>query len=172
MANSATAPGNQQPPLPPDMHKCGEMGPYGPLKADGRAQDPETGKNVYERDHVPAKRTLLERAKVKEPGMGQDQIDCVAKEVEKNGRAIVIPASIHRGYSATCGSRNKPLYAADAESADTMKAAVTRDIAEVKKGMKETRDPCARAYARAAAKLEKFDFEKMIDEAIKHCDPG
>jgi hypothetical protein len=176
MANAATAPGNQQPPLPPDMHDCGEVGAYGELKASGRAQDPSTRRNVFERDHIPAKRTLLERAKVKKRGMKQTQIDCVAKQVEKNGRAIVIPAPAHRGYSPTCGSRNKPLYPADATSAKKMNAAVERDIEEMQSHLNGNppdvpADPCAGAYAAAAAELKEFDFEKMIDEAIKHCVP-
>jgi hypothetical protein len=159
------------------MHECGEVGHYGELKQSGRAREEGATKNTFERDHIPAKRTLLQRAKVKKKGMSQPQVDCVAGQVEKRGVAIVIPASAHRGYSPTCGSKNKALYPNDAKSTENMNAAVDRDIKDMQDHLNgnppdKPPDPCAGPYAKAAEKLKEFDFEKMIDEAIKHCVPG
>jgi uncharacterized Zn-binding protein involved in type VI secretion len=126
-SNAATAPGNQQAPTTVVMLECGETGSYSKLQEKGAAPD-------YERDHIPAKATLREaafkRAKDAGKSLDDDQRKCIAKRVEARGITVAIPKTSHRGFSPTCGSHKNTsaVIKTDADSPESLKAAVDRDI--------------------------------------------
>src|SRR4051812_21550647 len=103
--NAARASGNTQPSQNKSMHSCGEVASYGSLCNSGKASRTD-GSRVWERDHIPAKATLLARAKTRFKTMTGEQIGCVKVKVEARGMAVVIPRKSHRGHSPTCGSKN------------------------------------------------------------------
>lgn len=155
------------------VHECGEVGQYGQQCNDKRTD----GK--FERDHVPAKAQLQKRA-TRQRGYSSltpDAKKCVKSAVTYRGMAIVIPRSAHRGFSATCGSRNTSAQInSDSSSAASMKKATNRDLRAVQKHLDDkakngtAKDKaCAAAYRAAAKKVRKHDTEKMIKKAIKDC---
>ncbi len=165
--NSGTAQNVQAPSVKP-MHECGDCGPYGKLQDSGRAQAQNPGETAMERDHIPAKATLRERAFKLAGADRSEAIDtCIANAVEAKGIAVAIPRSMHRSFSPTCGSKNKSLMHTDAQSAKKLEEARDRDLADMTKAMEGT--PCAAAYAEAAKKIKAHDNEKMLKEVVAKC---
>ncbi|MEO7206408.1 MAG: hypothetical protein ABI356_12305 [Steroidobacteraceae bacterium] len=163
MANSGAAANVQSPQK--KVVGCGECGTYAQLCKKSAGKD--RGKTRYERDHIPAKATLRERAfKLAGKGLKKAQKRCIAYQVEQNGIAIAIPRSAHRDFSPTCGTKNKPLMKNDASSKKKLDEAVDRDLAEMPSHL----DPkCAKAYKQAAKRVKEHDNEKVIRDAIKKC---
>lgn len=163
--NSATPSGDAQPPTVKTMLTCGEQDSYGKLKEKGAAPD-------FERDHIPSRAALLERAKQTEP-LSDAQASCVNGKVKARGMAIAIPKEYHRTFSPTCGrgeDRNSDArIKKDGASEESLKKARDDDCAAMQKAMDETNHPCAAAYAAAVEQLKKFDIQGMINQAIKEC---
>jgi hypothetical protein len=79
--------------------KCGEGGKYGDQKK-------KTGEGKFDRDHIPSKAALLEKAKELNDGreLSKDQI----KKIANWGNSIAIPRKAHQDISPTFGGRNNP----------------------------------------------------------------
>lgn len=163
-ANSATMPGNQQPPEPPDppMLDCGECGSYSKLQK-------KRAKPTYERDHVPSKAALkaaaIQRALPKQ--LTDAEITCVGNKTEARGITIAIPRSAHRGFSPTCGSQNTKAQI-QSDAADLPKAR-DRDLDAMQAHLDATDPECAAAYKEAAKKVKEHDNDGMIKKAIDEC---
>ncbi|MFO1224546.1 MAG: DUF4150 domain-containing protein [Burkholderiaceae bacterium] len=168
--NTADLSGEVQEGVVTVMLVCGECDSYSKLQKK-RAQAQNEGEQDFERDHIPAKATLRERAfKKAGPGITDSERDCIAGKVESRGIAVAIPKSAHRGFSPTCGNRNKALIAHDSASKENMVAAVDRDLAAMKAHLKGT--DCESAYDDAANKIKEHDNEKMMDQVIDECTGG
>jgi Domain of unknown function (DUF4150) len=148
------------------MLVCGECDRYSKLQQK-RAQAQEEGEVDFERDHIPAKATLRERAFKLAGRISEKQRNCIAAKVESRGIAVAIPKSAHRGFSPTCGNRNKALMQDDASSADKLAAARDRDLVAMQAHLKGT--DCEAAYDEAAEKIKAHDNEKMLDDIIEEC---
>ena len=158
--NSGTVPGNQQAPqVPKPMLECGECGSYSKLQKKRAAPD-------YERDHIPSKAALLEKAKQTKK-MTKAQIKCVKGKVTRRGITVAIPKSAHRGFSPTCGGRNTPTQIST--DAKDLSKARDRDLDAMQKHLDATDPACAKAYKEAAKKVKEHDNDKMINDAIKEC---
>jgi uncharacterized Zn-binding protein involved in type VI secretion len=163
--NSATMTGVVHSPGGPTVIKlkCGDCDSYKELKK-------KKAKPKFERDHIPSKAALRDAAKNRHlpDTLSKKQLKCVAKKVEAGGITVAIPKMSHRKFSPTCGSRNtKAQLAKDAKSPKSMREAVDRDLAAMKKHLKGT--DCEKAYNDAAKKIKAHDNEALIDKALKEC---
>ncbi|WP_374568598.1 DUF4150 domain-containing protein [Ideonella sp.] len=137
--------------------KCGELGQYG-------EQQKVSGGGKSDRDHVPAKSSLLERAV--QLRRGKALKDCQKAAIVKGALAIVIPKAVHQQFSETYGGRATP----ESDAKDLQKAA--------KSNLKEIQDSgeldeaCAEAYKKAAEKIEQItneQYDSWLKKMIASC---
>jgi uncharacterized Zn-binding protein involved in type VI secretion len=163
-ANSATLPGNQQPPDTPDppMLECGECGSYSKLNQKKAAPK-------YERDHIPSKAALKQAAieRAKPSILSDSEITCIGNKLEARGITVAIPKASHRGFSPTCGSNNTPTRIAG--DAKDLPKAIDRDVDAMQKHLDATDPECAKAYKEAAKKVKEHDNDGMIKKATSEC---
>lgn len=145
---------------PKKKMKCGERGPYRDLKR-------KTGEGRFDRDHIPSKAALKERAKSLLPP-GKKLSPTQAAAIEKAGSAIAIPRQAHIDVSPTYGQSS----AAAASDAKNLAGAARRDV-EAMLGKIDEYDEdgsCRKAYQRAAAKTMRMDnaaYDKMLIDILK-----
>jgi hypothetical protein len=126
---------------------CGELGTYGDQKK-------RTGDNKYDRDHVPSKAALKERAEQIAKERGDPPLSPKQKKaIENLADAVVIPKATHRKSSPTYGSKNKKLSKTDGKNAGTLNDALGRDLDAVLTDLEKTDPECAKQYRAAAKKL-------------------
>ena len=137
--------------------KCGELNQYG-------EQQKVSGKGKSDRDHVPAKSSLLAKAQQLNKGIKLD--DCQKSAIVKGALAIVIPKSVHQRFSQTYGGRATP----ESDAKDLQKAA--------KSNLKEIQDcgeldeACAEAYKKAAEKIGKIsneEYDSWLKKMLASC---
>ncbi|WGS51149.1 hypothetical protein LFL96_06500 [Paraburkholderia sp. D15] len=134
--------------------KCGEYGRYDKLKQ-------KTGDNEFDRDHIPSKAALKERAKSLNDG--QDLTAAQKKAIDDWGEAIAIPRQPHIDVSPTYGQT----AAEAAKDAKNPAGSARRDV-EAMLGKIEEYDAdggCKSAYQKATAKIMRTD-NKAFDECI------
>ena len=124
---------------------CGEYGKYGALKK-------KTGAGKLDRDHVPSKAALKERAKqiAKERGVRLEEHQ--AKAIEDLADAIAIPKAAHRGESPTYGPRNTAGRIRG--DAGNLGKAANRDLDAMIDKIGSYNKRCAKAYRKAAEQLK------------------
>lgn len=137
--------------------KCGEINQYG-------EQQKVSGGGKSDRDHVPAKASLLTRAQQLNKGVALD--DCQKNAVVKGALSIVIPKDVHQRFSETYGGRATP----EADAKDLQGAA--------KSNLKKIQDcgqldeACAEAYKKAAEKIEKItneQYDSWLKKMLASC---
>jgi hypothetical protein len=138
--------------------KCGEGGPYGDLKK-------KTGEGKFDRDHIPSKAALLEKAKELNKGvdLNPDQI----KKITNWGNSIAIPRKAHQDISPTYGGRNTP--AADAKD---LAGSAKRDVDTMLEKIDEydADGGCKKAYKKASKKILDMtndDYERELKKFLK-----
>jgi hypothetical protein len=138
--------------------KCGEGGPYGDLKK-------KTGEGKFDRDHIPSKAALLEKAKALNKGvdLNPDQI----KKITNWGNSIAIPRKAHQDISPTYGGRNTP--AADAKD---LAGSAKRDVDTMLEKIDEydADGGCKKAYKKASKKILDMtndDYERELKKLLK-----
>jgi hypothetical protein len=155
---------NKQPPAKKPWLKCGEVGTYAKLN-DKRAEP------TFERDHVPAKATMLKAAEKSFPGMSTAKFECVARKLEAQALTIAIPYGMHRDYSRTCGSGNNTPAQID-EDSDDLDSAVRKDLMRIQKHLDgPPKHSCAEPYREAARQVRAQDHQGLINKVITEC-PG
>lgn len=141
--------------------KCGELNQYGEQKK-------VSGKNKYDRDHVPSKGALKAKA-ARMQGVAVDDLkDCVANRIEKAALSIVIPKGVHEKFSPTYGQSR----ADAAKDSKNLRESAKRDMKKVKKGLKGADPACVKAYAKAQKKIAKItnrQYNKWIGKIIAGC---
>lgn len=125
--------------------KCGEYGKYGALKK-------KTGGGKLDRDHVPSKAALKERATELAKANGDDITRSQLKAIEDLADAIAIPKAAHRGDSPTYGPRNTA-GRIKGDAGDLGKAA-NRDLDVMIDNIGKYNKRCAQAYRKAAEQLK------------------
>ncbi len=141
--------------------KCGELNSY-------EEQKKKSGEGKYDRDHVPAKKALLDKAR--EMKKGKALKPCQEKQIVEGALSIVIPKSTHRKFSETYGGR----VHGKADHGD-LQGAAKRDLKAIQESAGEEGglDPaCKKAYDVAAEKISKVtndDYKKWIDSILKSC---
>jgi hypothetical protein len=136
--------------------KCGEYGRYGKLKQ-------KTGDGNFDRDHIPSKAALKQRAQALLP-KGKELSPKQAKAIDDWGEAIAIPRQAHIDISPTYGQSTA---AAKMDSGD-LAGSARRDV-EAMLGKIDEYDAdgtCKKAYQKAAAKVVRMD-NAAYDEALK-----
>jgi hypothetical protein len=138
--------------------KCGEGGKYGDLKK-------KTGEGKYDRDHIPSKAALLEKAKELNKGvdLNPDQI----KKITNWGNSIAIPRKAHQDISPTYGGRNTP--AADAKD---LAGSAKRDVDTMLEKIDEydADGGCKKAYKKASKKILDMtndDYKRELNKLLK-----
>ena len=94
--------------------KCGEGARYDDLKK-------KTGDGKFDRDHIPAKSALKEKAR--QLNQGKELTPAQQKAIDDWGNAIAIPREAHQQVSPTYGGRSNPI----ADAAD-LEGAAKRDV--------------------------------------------
>ena len=141
--------------------KCGQYGKYGDLKK-------QSGDNKFDRDHIPSKAALKERAKSLLPP-GKKLTESQAKAIDKAGEAIAIPKQAHIDVSPTYGQTVTDA----AKDATDLAGSARRDVEAMLKEIDKYDEDgkCKKAYQKAAAKImrmSKEDFDKMLKEILKN----
>lgn len=141
--------------------KCGEYGKYGDLKK-------KTGDGKFDRDHIPSKAALKERAEslLEE---GEKLSSKQRKAIEDWGDSIAIPRQAHIDASPTYGTKNIKLALQDAEN---LAGAARRDVESMLAKIDEydADGGCKKAYQKAAKRVLRMtnkDFDKALLEIIK-----
>jgi hypothetical protein len=138
--------------------KCGEYGKFGELKK-------KTGDNKFDRDHIPSKEALKQRAaEIK----GDKLTPKEAAAIDKAGEAIAIPKQAHIDASPTYGQTK----AAAAKDAKNLAESARRDVEAMLKEIDkyDADGNCKKAYQKAAAKIMRMnnkDFDKMLADILK-----
>jgi hypothetical protein len=137
--------------------KCGDSGKYGDLKKT-------TGSGKFDRDHIPSKAALKERAKELLGDLNKKQLAAI----EKAGDAIAIPRQAHIDVSPTHGTKNIDLAPKDAKD---LAGAAKRDVSAMEKKIDEYDEDggCKKAYKKAAKKILKMtnaDYDKMLIDIV------
>lgn len=141
--------------------KCGEYGKYGDLKK-------KTGDGKFDRDHVPSKAALKERAESL-LDEGEKLSSAQKKAIEDWGDSIAIPRRAHIDVSPTYGAKNLKLAPQDAED---LAGAARRDVEAMLKQIDEydADGGCKKAYQKAAKRVLRMtnrDFDKALLEILK-----
>ena len=141
--------------------KCGQYGKYGDLKK-------QSGDNKFDRDHIPSKAALKERAKSLLPP-GKKLTESQAKAIDKAGEAIAIPKQAHIDVSPTYGQTVKDA----AKDASDLAGSARRDVEAMLKEIDKYDEDgkCKKAYQKAAAKImrmSKQDFDKILKDILKN----
>jgi hypothetical protein len=127
--------------------KCGELNQYG-------EQQKVSGGGKSDRDHVPAKSSLLTKAEELNKG---PLSDCQKKNIVKGALSVVIPKSVHQRFSKTYGGRATP-----EEDAANLQKAAKRDLKAIQ-DCGELDEECAKAYKKAADQIKKITNEQYED---------
>jgi hypothetical protein len=143
-----------------DELDCGELGNYGEQKT-------RTGHGEYDRDHIPSKAALKERAR--QLNRGRKLTSAQAAAVDKGALSIVIPKAAHRDVSPTYGGRNTEELVE--EDADDLAGAAKRDTKDMLKEIDEHADSdCVKAYRKAAREINaktNDDYDAFLRECLK-----
>lgn len=139
--------------------KCGEFGKYGDLKK-------KTGDGKFDRDHIPSKAALKERAKALTGGKLTKAQEAA---IEKAGEAIAVPRQAHIDVSPTYGQS----LADAAKDAKDLAGSAKRDVdAMLQEIDKYDEDGnCRKAYKKAAAAVLAKDnaaFDKMLADILRN----
>jgi hypothetical protein len=137
--------------------KCGEFGKYGNLKK-------KTGDGKFDRDHIPSKSALKEKAL--ELNKGKELSTAQQKAIDAWGNAIAIPRQAHIDISPTYGGRSNPV--ADAKD---LAGSARRDVEEMLGKIHEydADGGCKKAYQKAAKRVLKSnaEFEAALKAILK-----
>ena len=138
--------------------KCGEGGKYGDLKK-------KTGKGKLDRDHIPSKAALQEKAKQLNGGV--DLKDSQIKKINDWGNSIAIPRQAHQKISPTYGGRNDP-----AGDAKDLANSAKRDVNEMLENIDEydADEKCKKAYKKASEpilKMTNTDYERELRKLLR-----
>ena len=135
--------------------KCGEYGKYGDLKK-------KTGGGKFDRDHIPSKAALKERARSLNDGA--ELSPAQQKAIDNWGSSIAIPRQAHIDVSPTYGTKTVALAPQDAKD---LAGAARRDVESMLKQIDEydADGGCKKAYQKASAKIMRMD-NKAFDEAL------
>jgi hypothetical protein len=140
---------------------CGEGGSYADLLK-------KTGDGKYDRDHIPSKKAMIERARQ----LAEDNDLIFNKGIEQKiialSDTIAIPRQAHIDISPTYGSRNKSIYRQDASD---LAGAAKRDISEMLNNIdKYDKDGKCRAlykkFADEILKMTNDDFDKFLADIL------
>ena len=137
--------------------KCGELGQYGD-------QQKVSGKGKSDRDHVPAKSSLLKRAEQLNEGVELEP--CQKSAIVKGALSIVIPKAVHEQFSETYGGRATP-----EEDADDLQGAAKSNLKEIQNSG-ELDEACLAAYKKAANKIKKItnkQYDDWLEEMLASC---
>lgn len=139
--------------------KCGEYGKYGDLKK-------KTGDNKFDRDHIPSKEALKQRAAELK---GDRLTPKEAAAIDKAGEAIAIPKQAHVDVSPTYG-QSKQAAAKDAKNlAESARRDVEAMLTEIEQY--DADGNCKKAYQKAASKIMRMsnkDFDKMLADTLRN----
>jgi hypothetical protein len=148
----------------PDELKCGELSAYG-------HQKDVTGDGTIDRDHIPSKKALLQRAQeiIYPKKLSQFHKDAIVN----SALSICVPAKFHQTVSPTYGGRNAqiqadglPKYESDSTK---LQEATKRDTDEMYKKLKEEDPKCAERYKKSAEKIKKItddDYEEWLADIL------
>jgi hypothetical protein len=136
--------------------KCGEMNQYG-------EQQKVSGRGKSDRDHVPAKSSLLAKA---EQLKGSPLKPCQKAAIVKGALSIVIPKAVHQQFSETYGGRATP-----EDDAKNLQKAAKRDLKAIQDCGKLD-EACAEAYKKAAEQIEKItnrQYTNWLNKMLASC---
>jgi hypothetical protein len=135
--------------------KCGEYGKYGELKK-------KNGDGKFDRDHIPSKAALKERAL--ELNGGVPLTAAQKSAIDKWGGSIAVPRQAHIDVSPTHGTKNIDLAPKDAQN---LAGAARRDVEEMLKKIDDydADGGCKKAYQKSAKRVLKMN-NKEFDDAL------
>jgi hypothetical protein len=142
----------------PDELNCGDLSAYG-------HQKDVTGDGTIDRDHIPSKKALLQKAEemVYPKALSQFHKDAIVN----SALSICVPSKYHQTVSPTYGGRNAqvqadglPKYESDSTK---LQEAAKRDTDDMYKVLKEKDPKCAEQYKKSAAKIKKITDEDYED---------
>jgi hypothetical protein len=136
--------------------KCGELNQYG-------EQQKVSGGGKSDRDHVPAKSSLLAKA---EQLKGSPLKPCQKEAIVKGALSIVIPKAVHQRFSETYGGRATP----EADAKD-LQGAAKSNLKEIENCGKLD-EACLKAYKKAARQIKKItnrQYTNWLNKMMASC---
>jgi len=146
--------------------KCGELGQYGPQTRNTSA------KGKRDRDHIPSKGALKERARMLKDPQGDAELSrCEERVIDNAALTIVIPKKAHIDVSPTYGQSTA---AAQADAGNLQKSARrdTRAMLNKNTGISQYDPNCEKAYRKAATKINRItnqQYDAWLRKIIKQC---
>lgn len=141
---------------------CGDRGSFRDLKR-------KSGDNQFDRDHVPAKATLIARAEKLAAERGVRLTKEMKRDIRNLADAVAVPKSSHQQISPSWGQSSAQ---AAADAAD-LKATVQRDLTAMLAELRQTDLRCHEKYKQFAKKLmsgllkNKDIYDDFLLEVIK-----
>jgi hypothetical protein len=138
--------------------KCAESGAYGNLKK-------KPGKNQFDRDHIPSKAALIQKAR--ELSIGRRLKSTQLEAIEKDAWTIAIPKAAHQQDSPTYGQSTN----AAKKDAKDLAESVRRDVNTMREKIgKHTSKECADVYKQATEEVLKKtnkEYEDWLNDIIQ-----
>jgi len=137
--------------------KCGEGGTYKDLNK-------KTGGGKFDRDHIPSKSALKERAR--QLNDGKKLSPARQKAIDDWGNTIAVPRQAHQDISPTFGGRSNPT--ADAKD---LAGSAQRDVDAMLEKIDEydADGGCKKAYKKASKKITSMknsDYDREIEKIL------
>ena len=126
-------------------------------------------KNGLEKDHTPSGKALEKATIEKLKASGQldklsdKKLASIISSVKNNAPTIAIPPDVHAEGNTYKSKNNDARSTADSKD---LSGAAKRDTEAIQKSMDSKDHGCSDAYKKAAAELQKFDFDKFIQDTI------
>jgi hypothetical protein len=144
--------------------KCGELNQYGKQKK-------KSGKNKYDRDHIPSKAALKQKAmELKGKIAGKNKpiklSPCEEKAIEDAALSIVTPKAAHPANPTT----GQSIAQAKANAKD-LAGSAKRSLKKMEKEIKKYK-ACQKAYKKAANKIRKItnrQYTYWLKKMLKNC---
>jgi hypothetical protein len=145
----------------PTALDCGDLGAYGD-------QLDITGDGSLNRDHVPSKKALLNKAQ--QMIAPKKLSEARANAIINSALTICVPTPLHQSTSPTFGGRQQQVMGdglrRHESDADNLQDAAKRDTKAMHDKLKQTDPECAKKYAKAAKKVNAItdkQYEDWID---------
>ncbi len=163
-----------------DKSDCGEQKGYKDSQNENYAETPDGTK--MDRDHIPAKQYMIEKAEIMAEEMGKKFNDCVKNAIINEAMTIMIPKKMHtmgKSYGkkgSASGDLSKTANEVAKEDIKTYEDLMDKDnpknkhknplTEEEQKKMDDISDDCKDKIKKGLDEMKKIDYDQFLEDKI------